>query len=1163
MEAHLAPDRAPFSSVHCAGLLTAPGPGLSPSEELRMKRTPTGGGLMLLLMVLLGFGHCLHLEILTQNRKPGDRAAQLVRHKREWIIPPVSIYEGQDNSHKNPIARIQSDSKLHGDRIIHYSITGQGVTEPPLGIFVINEFTGDLNVTGIVDREETPMFFLKGYARDQNNVNVEQPIDLRVRVLDINDNAPVFTQEIFDAAIEELSATNKLIMILNATDADEANTANSQLIYRILSQEPRSSHFSLTKNEIRTTTTALDRETQSSYILLVEVRDRGGDDRSQGLSTTASVRIKVTDVNDNIPILEREEYEGAIEENVANVEILRMTVFDGDEEFTDNWYANFTIVSGNEGNHFTIITDKETNEGVLMMVKEADYEMMQSADLKVVVSNRAEYHSSIRHLVSGGGGGAGGGGGGGGKVIPIKVKVKNVREGPVFKPKIKTFSVSEGGKFIINQVIGSYQAYDSDTGKIAEHIKYAKEYDADNWFMIDSTTAEIRLVKVPDRESIYVVNGTYIAKILAISEDVPAKTATGTIAIAVEDANDNCPILVNPVQTVCNNVEFINLTAMDLDSDPYAAPLKFLVVDEPPGNTKLWSIGKTDDVSAQLIPKDLWEGPHRVQILITDNKGLSCPEKQVLKLRVCTCSNGDFACKEMRSDSAVGLGGGAIALMILACLLLLLLPLLLLICFCGSGGEKGFLAVDGPEQSMLIHNKEGPEPVDAAAIPSAIGTVGSAGVKAGAGAGGGVGTRDDYGYGYNDMYHSNVVMNGHYEENRTFLSGREMTTGADGGGGNLKMISIGGAAAGAAAGAGYGYGSAGGTAENLAALNEEFIGDYFYNKVMGIADEDLAQASKDCLLIYSQEGTGSIAGSVGCCSIIESEFEEDYLDDLGLKFKTLADICQGAASGMQFSQNESYEEFNKVAEATADFSAIQNIGTVEERYQDRSHMSSESQVQRVEPESVVRENMVTEGSYVSSRYVQEPVMRGNVLVTEKSYTTAPTIILEPVRQQNVLVTERIIRPASSINNLVDVAEGDNVMVTERVIKSDKGFSGFVSEPRDSQYMLVTERLLAPSSTLNAPISIPDQSMGQNVVVTERHYTPITAINGSPVIPVEVSGGPQLVKETVSIVDGGLQGQTHFKQGGYLMEQLHPANNNNVEKSSSRVTKYSTVQYTRS
>lgn len=48
--------------------------------------------------------------------------------------------------------------------------------------------------------------------------------------------------------------------------------------------------------------------------------------------------------------------------------------------------------------------------------------------------------------------------------------------------------------------------------------RYAKEYDPDNWFTIDPITAEIRLTKVPDRESIYVVDGSYVAKILAISE---------------------------------------------------------------------------------------------------------------------------------------------------------------------------------------------------------------------------------------------------------------------------------------------------------------------------------------------------------------------------------------------------------------------------------------------------------------------------------------------------------------------------------------------------------------------------------------------------------------------------------------------------------------------
>ncbi|XP_072008125.1 desmoglein-2 isoform X1 [Engystomops pustulosus] len=1145
-----------------------------------MKRTPAGGGgggggisIMLLLMVILDFGQGLHLERVKRAGKPGEKTVYLARHKREWIIPPVSIYEEQDNSFKNPIARIQSDIKLDRSRRIRYSIIGPGVTQAPLGIFLIDENSGDLNVTGIVDREEISMFFLKGYARDQNGVDVEPPIDLRVKVLDINDNDPIFAQDIFTATVEELSVSNSLVMVLNATDADEPNTVNSQLAYRVLSQEPGSSEFVVTKNgEIRTTSVVLDREKQSSYTLVVEVRDLDGDLKN-GKANTASVKVKVKDVNDNIPILEKEQYEGAVEENVANVEILRMKVFDNDQEFTDNWFAKFDIISGNEDNYFEIVTDTDTNEGVLMIVKEADYEVLQSAELSVVVSNRAEYHSSIKHLVVGGGGGgaggaAGGAGGGGGKPIPIKVQVKNVREGPVFKPRRKILTIAEG-KTVLNKVIGSYQAYDSDTGKVADHVKYAKEYDPDNWFMIDQTTAEIKLIKIPDRESIYVVNGTYVAKILAISEDLPGKTATGTIAIEVEDVNDNCPVLINPDQTVCNNAKFINLTAMDPDGFPNGAPLKFVVVDDPPGNAKLWSIGKTDAVSAQLIPKDLWEGPHKVKVLITDNQGLSCPETQALMLTVCTCNNDAFACSERRTDSSIGLGGGAIALMILACLLLLLVPLLLLLCSCGSGG-KGFLAVDGPEQSMLIHNKEGPEPVDAAAIPATIGTIGAAGLTAGAGAGMAYGMQSMDGYGYNkEMYHSSMMMDRQYEENQVLMSRGEMTARA-GSSGGVRMMSGMASAAGAAAGAGYGYGVAG-SAGSQAALNEEFIKGYFYDRVMGCADEDMAQASKDCILIYSQEGTGSIAGSVGCCSIIESEFEDDYLDDLGLKFKALADICQGVNSSVEISQYKSYEQLHQAAleaEAITDIRVVENEETVEEHHQamDHSYMSSESQVERLEPQS-----MATEESYVTSRYVQEPVMRGNLLVTEKSYTTAPTIILEPVRQQNVLVTERIIRPATSLHNVVDINEGENVLVTERVIQADKGFSGFVSEPRDSQYMLVTERLLDPSSNLSASsISIPDQSVGRNVMVTERHYTPITtvngstrtAINGGARIPVEVSGGQNMVKESVSILDGGVIGQTHLKQGGYLVEELNPASSN-VEKSSSRVTKYNTVHYTRS
>lgn len=50
---------------------------------------------------------------------------------------------------------------------------------------------------------------------------------------------------------------------------------------------------------------------------------------------------------------------------------------------------------------------------------------------------------------------------------------------------------------------------------------------------------------------------------------------------------------------------------------------------------------------------------------------------------------------------------------------------------------------------------------------------------------------------------------------------------------------------------------------------------------------------KDGLLVYDYEGQGSSAGSVGCSSILESDNDLQFLDDLGPKFKTLAEVCRG------------------------------------------------------------------------------------------------------------------------------------------------------------------------------------------------------------------------------------------------------------------------------
>ena len=48
--------------------------------------------------------------------------------------------------------------------------------------------------------------------------------------------------------------------------------------------------------------------------------------------------------------------------------------------------------------------------------------------------------------------------------------------------------------------------------------RYAKGFDPDNWLSVNPDTAEITLNKQPDRESPFLVNGTYYAKILCLTK---------------------------------------------------------------------------------------------------------------------------------------------------------------------------------------------------------------------------------------------------------------------------------------------------------------------------------------------------------------------------------------------------------------------------------------------------------------------------------------------------------------------------------------------------------------------------------------------------------------------------------------------------------------------
>ncbi|NXL61017.1 DSG2 protein, partial [Chordeiles acutipennis] len=1107
----------------------------------------------LLLQICLNCADGLYVKVYNLNGRSGvlSHPNSLVRQKREWTVPPAFIREEEDNSYKNPIARIHSDLEDTGV-VVTYTISGQGVTEPPYGLFVINGKTGDLNITGRVDREKTPMLLLRGHALDKTGAKLEEPIDLPIKIVDINDNFPVFSHEVFVGSVEELSETGTIVMRINATDADEPNNLNSKIAFRIVSQFP-SAAFSMDKDtgEVRVAKINLDRETQSSYSLVVEAKDRGGE--LGGNAATCSLEIKILDVNDNLPVVESRAFEGSIEENRANVEILRIKVLDKDEEFSDNWLANFSFVSGNEEGFFRIVTDTQTNEGILTLVKELDYEKMQSINLGIVVTNKAEFHKSIKHSYRA-------------QAVPIKINVINVREGPMFPGGTKIIEASE--KLQINQVIGQYQAYDEDTGKTAERIIYVKGRDAANWITIDSATGEIRLAKKLDYESPHVVNGTYTITMLGVTTDFPKKTVTGTVVIQVQDENDNCPVIVNPVQTVCSDAKLVDVTAKDLDGYPNSDPFSFTVIDEPEGTAKKWIIASENGTSIQLVPQNLKPGSTEVPILIKDFQGFSCAQAQSLQLTVCNCAE-DSVCKEkVIGAKSVGLGPGAVALIILAFLLLLLIPLLLLLCPCGSGA-KGFAAIPDYSEAMLRQwNSEGAAPEEKALLslipPTALGS--SRGATSGAAtavaAAGGMSGEETAAGGASSASHvrehHNSITKERWEEQRHLLSGAEY--GAMAAGGAEGMAGVEGKTVVAAGG--VVVGAAG-------AMNEEFLRDYFNDKAVSFADEDEAQAAKDCLLVYSQGESGSPHSSIGCCSFIEGDLDDHFLDDLGDKFKTLAEICIGRHINMKDGSSRNVSGFG-LNDAKLQFLDQQNASSSEQAFSSGSHFQPSPPVHTGSGagEDTLSKEVVTETTFAShsgqhdARPHPTAHTETNFTVTETSYSAgAParsaTVFLDPQFKENVVVTERVLAPASSLQGMVEIPDlphGSNLVVTERMMRSEGAGPGVltVQDLPDSQYVVVRERerVLVPAAEQGS-LSFPALADERSLVVNER----VVTASGIESRAEQVAGASPGRQEHVLITDSLLN------QAGSNLEGLPPASA--TLNKSSRVTKYSTVQYTRS
>ncbi|MFT7800799.1 cadherin-4 isoform X3 [Arapaima gigas] len=371
-------------------------------------------------------------SVVTFPRKQPMGSSGLRRQKRDWVIPPINVPENSRGPFPQMLVSIRSDQDRQIQ--IRYSITGVGADQPPNEVFSIDPVAGKMFVTKPLDREERSSYHLRAHAVDMNGNKVENPIDLYIYVIDMNDNRPEFRNQVYNGSVAEGAKPGTYVMKVTANDADDDTTANGMVRYRILSQSPHSpipNMFTINSEtgDIVTVAAGLDREKVSQYTIIIQATDMEGN-LNFGLSNTATAIITVTDTNDNPPELTARTFSGEVPENRVNVVVANLTVIDRDQPHTPNWNAVYRIINGDPSGHFAIHTDPVTNDGMVTVVKPVDYEMNRAFMLTVLVSNQAPLSDTTQSSQQ--------------STAGVTISVMDVNEPPFFPSNPKFIRFEEG-----------------------------------------------------------------------------------------------------------------------------------------------------------------------------------------------------------------------------------------------------------------------------------------------------------------------------------------------------------------------------------------------------------------------------------------------------------------------------------------------------------------------------------------------------------------------------------------------------------------------------------------------------------------------------------------------------------------------------------------------
>ncbi|XP_063784917.1 protocadherin gamma-B1-like isoform X39 [Pseudophryne corroboree] len=424
------------------------------------------------------------------------------------------------------------------------------------GIFTIHPTNGEIKTIKYLDFEVTKKYELSVQAKDGGDLVAHSKV--LIEVTDENDNVPDISITSFSTPVPEDCEPGTMIALIKVHDKDSGE--NGEVDCNIIEDIPfdllsSDSYYRIVSRNV------LDREKVSSYNITIVATDRG----SPPLSSRRTIRLEISDVNDNPPIFMKSTYVAYVpENNLPGASIYNVQASDPDTG--DNAKIIYSISSTNtEDPPVSSYLSINIETGVLYAQRSFDYE--QHKEFLIQVTARDNGSPSLSSNAT----------------LIIRIVDQNDNAPKILYPSADSagpavfemvpFSAEQGS--LITKVV----SVDADSGHNAWLSYHFIQVSEPSHFTISQHTGEIRTSRVFHEKDIL----NHKVVVMVKDNGDPSLSATVTLSLIVADnVQQVVPKLSNQFRNedLQSNLQLYLVTALALISFLFIVTVLLVIVSK-------------------------------------------------------------------------------------------------------------------------------------------------------------------------------------------------------------------------------------------------------------------------------------------------------------------------------------------------------------------------------------------------------------------------------------------------------------------------------------------------------------------------------------------------------------------------------------------------------